>query len=107
VKDFIDIPEERNNIITSEEKKKYIDLVDEEKWVEIPNNDEQEKNDDALNEEDSGSDYVSEDELERVVAEQRSSSKKMNELINAQRFGTPPGVANLGSSNSGQPGSHQ
>jgi hypothetical protein len=105
VKDFIDIPEERNNVITSEEKKKFIDFVDEEKEVEVPNDEEQEKNDDALNGEDSGSDYVSEDELEGVVAEQKSSSKEMNELINAQRFGTP-GAANLGSSNSGQPGSH-
>jgi hypothetical protein len=107
VKDFIDIPEERNNIITSEEKKKYIDLEDGKEEVEVPNDYGQEKNDDALNEENSGSDYGSEDELEGVVAEQRSSSKEMNELINAQRFGIPPGVANLGSSNSGQPGSHQ
>jgi hypothetical protein len=31
VKDFIDIPKEKNNTITSEEKAKFIDLVDEEK----------------------------------------------------------------------------
>jgi hypothetical protein len=59
-----------------------------------------------LNEEDSGSDYVAEDDKERVVAEQISSSREMNELINVQRFSTP-GVTNLGSSNSGQPASHQ
>jgi hypothetical protein len=106
VKDFIDIPEEKNNVITAEEKKKYIDLEDEEKEMEVPNELEQENNDDALNEDDSGSDYVSEDDKERVVAEQIDSSKEMNEIINAQRFGTL-GVAKLGSSNSGQPGSHQ
>jgi hypothetical protein len=75
-------------------------LIDEEKEVEVPNKEEQKNRDD------SGSDYVSEDDKERVVAEQKNSSKEMNDLINAQRFG-PPGVANLGSSNSGQPGSHQ
>jgi hypothetical protein len=106
VKDFIDIPEERNNAITSEEKKKFIDLEDEEKEVEVPNELEQENNDDALNEGDSGSDYVAEDDKERVAAEQINSSKEMNEIINAQRFGTP-GVAKLRSSNCGQPGSHQ
>jgi hypothetical protein len=42
VKDFIDIPEESNNIITVEEKKLYVNLVDSE----------QQNNDDALNEED-------------------------------------------------------
>jgi hypothetical protein len=60
----------------------------------------------ALNEEDCGSDYVSEDDKERVVAEQKNSFKEMNELINAQRFGSP-GVGNLRSNNSGQPSSHQ
>jgi hypothetical protein len=81
-------------------------LEDEDKELEVPNEEEQENKDDALNEQDSGSDYVSEDDKERVVAEHKNSSKEMNELINAQRFGSP-GVANLGSSNSGQPGSHQ
>jgi hypothetical protein len=42
VKDFIDIPEERNNAITSEEKKKFIDLEDGEREVEVPNEEEQE-----------------------------------------------------------------
>jgi hypothetical protein len=37
VKDFIDIPEKKNNIITAEERVKFIDLVDEEKEVEVPN----------------------------------------------------------------------
>jgi hypothetical protein len=106
VKDFIDIPEEKNNVITSEEKVKFIDLVDEEKEVEVPNQEEQENIDAALNEDDSGSDYVSEDDKERVVAEQGNSPEEMNDLINAQRFG-PPRVANLGSSNSRQPSSHQ
>jgi hypothetical protein len=106
VKDFIDIPEEKNNVITSEEKIKFIDLVDEEKEVEVPNEEEQENRDDALNEDDSGSDYLCEDNKEEVAAGQKNSSKEMNDLINAQRFG-PPGVANLGSSNSRQPGSHQ
>jgi hypothetical protein len=41
-----------------------IDLVDEEKEVEVPNEKEQENRDDALNEDDSGSDYVSEDDME-------------------------------------------
>jgi hypothetical protein len=49
---------------------------------------------------------VSDDDKEIVVAEQRKSSREMNELINAQRFSTPE-VANLGTSNSGQPGAHQ
>jgi hypothetical protein len=106
VKDFIDIQEEKNNVITAEERVKFNDLVDEEKEVEIPNEKEQENRDDALNEFDSGSDYMSEDDKERVVAEQKDSSKEMNDLINAQRFG-PPGVANLGSSNYRQPGSQQ
>jgi hypothetical protein len=106
VKDFIDIPEEKNNVIASKEKVKFIDLIDEEKEVEDPNEEEQENKDDALNEEDRRSDYVTEDDKERVVAEQINSSKEMNDLINAQRFG-PPGVANLGSSNSRQPDSHQ
>jgi hypothetical protein len=106
VKDFIDIPEEKNNVITSEERTKFIDLIEEEKEVEVPNEEEQENKDDTLNEQDSESDYVSEDDKERVVAEQTNSSKEMNDLINAQRFG-PPGVAKLGSSNSRQPGSHQ
>jgi hypothetical protein len=66
VKDFIDIPEERNNVITSEEKEKFIDLEDEEKEVEVPNNEEQENRDDSLNEQDNGSDYVSEDELKEL-----------------------------------------
>jgi hypothetical protein len=46
-----------------------MDLEDEEKEVEVPNEEEQENRDYALNEEDSGSDYVSEDDKERVVAE--------------------------------------
>jgi hypothetical protein len=40
----------------------------------VKNDEEQEKNDDALNEANSGSDYMSEDELEGVVAEQKDSS---------------------------------
>jgi hypothetical protein len=89
VKDFIDIPEERNNVITSEEKKKFIDLEDEEKEVEVPNEVERENNDDALNEGDSGSDYMAEDDKERAVAEQINFSKQMNEIINAQRWILP------------------
>jgi hypothetical protein len=68
--------------------------------VEVSNEEEQENRDDALNDDDIGSDYVSENDKERIVAEQINSSKEMNELINAQRFGSR-GVANLGSSNSG------
>jgi hypothetical protein len=56
VKDFIDIPEEKNNVITSEEKAKFIKLMDEEKEVEVPNEEEQENIDDVLNEQDNGSD---------------------------------------------------
>jgi hypothetical protein len=52
VKDFIDIPEERNNVITAEEKKKFIDLEDEDKEVEVPKEETQENRDDALNEAD-------------------------------------------------------
>jgi hypothetical protein len=32
---------------------------------------------------------VSEDDMERVIAEQKNSSKEVNELINAQRIGYP------------------
>jgi hypothetical protein len=35
VKDFIYIPEEKDNVITSEEKMKFIDLEDEDKEVEV------------------------------------------------------------------------
>jgi hypothetical protein len=49
---------------------------------------------------------MSEDDKERIVAEQIDSSREMNDLINDQRF-DPPGAANLGSSNSRQSGSHQ
>jgi hypothetical protein len=37
--------------------------------VEIPNGDEQENRDDALNERDSGNDYLYEDDKEPIVAE--------------------------------------
>jgi hypothetical protein len=56
VTNIIEIPVEKNPIITAEEKKKFIDLEDEEKEVEVLNKEEQENRDDALNEEDSGSD---------------------------------------------------
>jgi hypothetical protein len=73
--------------------------------VEVPNEEEQENRDDALNAEDSENEYMAEDDKERVISEQINSFREMNELINAQRFGTP-GVANLESNNSSQPGSH-
>jgi hypothetical protein len=84
VKGFIDIPEERNNIITSKEVNKFIDLVDEDIEWEVPNEEKQENKDDVLNEENSGSDYMSEDDKERAVAEQINFPREMNDLINAQ-----------------------
>jgi hypothetical protein len=53
VKDFSDIPEVKNNVITSEDKKKHVDLEYEDNEVEVPNEEEQENRDDALNEKDS------------------------------------------------------
>jgi hypothetical protein len=48
-------------------------LVDSEQQVEVLNDEDQPNSDDALNEKDSGSDYVSENDNERVVAEQENS----------------------------------
>jgi hypothetical protein len=99
IKDFISIPEEVGDIITAEEKRKFIDVEDEDKEVEAPNEEEQENRDDALNgSEDSGSDYISEADKERIVAEQTDSSEELNITIIAQRTGYP-GVTKLGSSN--------
>jgi hypothetical protein len=81
-------------------------LEDEDKEVEVHNEEVQEKNDDALNGGDSGSDYAEGDDKEVVVAEQKDSSRELNDEINAQRFSIP-GVAKLGSSNFRQHGSHQ
>jgi hypothetical protein len=106
MKDFIDIIEKSNNIITVEEKKLYVDLVDSEQQVEVPNDEEQQNSDDALNEEDSGSDYALDDAKEEVVAEQTGSSEEVKNEINAQRIGYP-GVAKFGSSNFRQPRSPQ
>jgi hypothetical protein len=69
VKDFIEIPEVKNTVINVEEKKKFIDLEDENKKVEVSNEEEQENKNDALNSEYSGSDYLSEDDMEGIIAE--------------------------------------
>jgi hypothetical protein len=106
VKVFIDIPEESNNIITIEEKELYVDLVYTEQQVEVPNDEVQQNSDDALNEEDSESDYVSDDAKEEVIAEQAGSSEEVNIEINAQRIGYP-GAAKFRSGNFRQPGSPQ
>jgi hypothetical protein len=75
VRKIISIPEEVVDKITTEEKKLFIDLEIKEKEVEISNDDEQENRDDSLNKEDPGSDYISEDDMESVVSEQRDSSE--------------------------------
>jgi hypothetical protein len=49
VKDFENIPEDKNNIVTAEEKRRFIDLEDQNKEVEVPNEKAQENKDDALN----------------------------------------------------------
>jgi hypothetical protein len=93
-------------VIAAEEKKKFIDLEDEDKAMEVTNEEEQENRDDVLNDGDSGSDYVSEDDKEKFVAEQKISFKEMNEVIKAQKFYYPR-VTKLRSSIFRQPGSHQ
>jgi hypothetical protein len=106
VEDLITIPEEVNDKTTAEEKKKLIDLEDEDIEMEASNEEEQENRDDPLNSGDSGSDYVSEYDLEREIAELALFSEEVNDYINAQRTGYPE-VTKLRSSNFGQPGSHQ
>jgi hypothetical protein len=73
----------------------------------VPNEEEQENRDDALNgSEDSGSDYMPEDDKDRFVAKQKESSVEMKKFINTQRISYPE-VTKLGSSNFRQPRSHQ
>jgi hypothetical protein len=74
--------------------------------MEVSKEEEQENRDDALNSGDMGSDYVSEDDLEREVAEQVLSSEEVNDYINAIRTGYSE-VTKLEYSNFRQPGSHQ
>jgi hypothetical protein len=76
------------------------------KEMEVSHQEEQENRDDELKDGDSRCDYMSEDDKERFVAEQKESSKEINEFINAQRSGYPE-VTKLGSSNFRQPGSPQ
>jgi hypothetical protein len=92
-------------VITAEEKMKFIDLEDEDKEVEVLKEEEQENRDDALNDGYIGSDYMSEDDKERFVTEQKESSAEMNEYNNSQRFSYPE-VIKLRFSNFGQPGYH-
>jgi hypothetical protein len=56
IKDFIEIPEEKDDVITTKEKKKFIDFEDKNKEVEVPKEDWQENRDNALNDRDNGSD---------------------------------------------------
>jgi hypothetical protein len=74
--------------------------------VDVPNKEEQENSDDALNgSEDSGSDYMSEEDKERFVAEQKEYSEEINDFINVQRTGYHI-VNKLGSIIFRKPGSH-
>jgi hypothetical protein len=71
-------------------------IVNDEEEVRVPNIEEQQKNDDALYEEGSVSDYTDDDVKEQCVAAQAACSEEANEFINVQKLGQSNDM-NLGS----------
>jgi hypothetical protein len=81
INDFIQISEEVEAKVSVDEKKRFIDCIEEEMGV--PNEDEQQKNGDVLNEEDSGSDHIDGDIKEQIVAVQIDCSEEIHSVIHA------------------------